>query len=120
MSTPNVGDTQGASSGAVSGIPGGIALNTIAAGPLGAVFKALVIIRLSGTAEPQLTNLALCQFSGAGRITKLLLPTTPGDPSRIEVDRVTIAPSTSLAICTINDMTAGAIYSMTLIATRLQ
>lgn len=86
--------------------------------PDAGVYSARIIIELSGTAETQLANLRL-RMNGA--VVIAALPTTPGPaPTVIDLDRiVTDAPNRNVDLQVVAAATAGAIYTTTVLLTRI-
>jgi hypothetical protein len=79
-------------------------------------YSARIIIELSGTAETQLANLRL-RVNG---VNKIVLPSTPGPaPSVVEIDRVFVGAGQVVDVVAIAAATAGSIYTVTILLTRV-
>jgi hypothetical protein len=103
---------------ATAAAPGAGAVVTSVVAPDAGVYSARIIIELSGTAETQMVNLRL-RVGGVATVTAL--PTTPGPaPTVVEVDRVvTNAANLAVDVQAIAAATAGSIYTVTLLLTRI-
>lgn len=113
---PYVEDTVGITSSAAAPGAGAVVAtvtpNTVSPG----VYSARIYIELSGTAETQLANLRLRN----GAVNKIILPSTPGPAaSPVEIDRIVVQANTAVDVAAIAAATAGSIYTVTLLLTRI-
>lgn len=113
-------DTQGTTGSSVApgaGAPIVSVSPDAAAAAIGGTYSARIIIELSGTAETQLNNLRL-NINGVSKIAAL--PSTPGPAaSVIEIDRLYVPANASVQVVAVAAATGGAIYTVTLLLTRV-
>lgn len=113
---PFTTDTTGnAASAAAPGV--GVVVATVTPDAvLDGIYSARIIAELSGTAETQLANLRL----RVGGVNKFPLPSTPGPaPTVIEIDRLTVRAGQAVDVQAIAAATAGSIYTVTILLTRI-
>lgn len=116
MSPAWVADTAGNTASAAAPGAGAVVTTVTPDAALSGEYSARISIELSGTAETQLVNLRL----RVNAVNKITLPSTPGPaPSVIEVDRVKVDAGQAVDVQAIAAATAGSIYTVTVLLTRI-
>lgn len=114
LDTGGIADTIGTTT-SVSAPALGTSAGFLATPPPG-VYKVKFTILLTGTAETQLANLVV-KINGAN--TALVLPSISAFINTIEIPRLTIT-SSNLQLVTVANATAGSVYTVTIIASRIE